>query len=226
MEEKKTTKISLSTFFLIVSIIVIFVMSLLLYQNNKEKNNWKEEVNELNNRVNTIENNKQASKTENKTKENKGENSNKKSYSYSDVKGLYEFEKKIDDEFSAFYTLYLYENGTYKYQYGVEVPEGTIGNYIIEENKIIMNALFATGSDVGAHATSGNITLNINEDGTLSDKNGVIKVQDTNISNTLNNIKLQKTSQEKEKKYLEDIPSINKFLDRTYLYNKFAEEQN
>ena len=226
MEEKKTTKISLSTFFLIVSIIVIFVMSLLLYQNNKEKNNWKEEVNELNNRVNTIENNKQASKTENKTKENNGENSNKKSYSYSDVKGLYEFEKKIDDEFSAFYTLYLYENGTYKYQYGVEVPEGTIGNYIIEENKIIMNALFATGSDVGAHATSGNITLNINEDGTLSDKNGVIKVQDTNISNTLNNIKLQKTSQEKEKKYLEDIPSINKFLDRTYLYNKFAEEQN
>ena len=51
MEEKKVTKISLSTFFLILAIIAICVMGYFIYKLNDDKTKATEKVSELNNQV-------------------------------------------------------------------------------------------------------------------------------------------------------------------------------
>ena len=56
MEEKKTTKISLSTFFLILAIIAICVMGFFIYKLNDDKTKATEKVSELNNQVAKLEN--------------------------------------------------------------------------------------------------------------------------------------------------------------------------
>jgi len=56
MEEKKTIKISLSTFFLILAIIAICVMGYFIYKLNDDKTKATEQVSELNNQVAKLEN--------------------------------------------------------------------------------------------------------------------------------------------------------------------------
>ena len=56
MEEKKVTKISLSTFFLILAIIAICVMGYFIYKLNDDKTKATEKVSELNNQVAKLEN--------------------------------------------------------------------------------------------------------------------------------------------------------------------------
>lgn len=55
MEEKKTIKMSLSTFFLILAIIVIIVMAYFVYKFYNEKNIETEKVSDLNNQVSSLE---------------------------------------------------------------------------------------------------------------------------------------------------------------------------
>ena len=55
MEEKKITKISLSTFFLIIAIIVIGVMGYFVYKLNDDKTKATEELNELKNQINNLQ---------------------------------------------------------------------------------------------------------------------------------------------------------------------------
>ena len=56
MEEKNATKISLSTFFLIISSVVIVVMTYLIFKLNNEKNAETKRIAELNNQISTLEN--------------------------------------------------------------------------------------------------------------------------------------------------------------------------
>lgn len=59
MEEKKTIKISLSTLFLIIAIIVIIVMGIFCYSMYNKKIEVEEQMNILNSKVNNIETNSQ-----------------------------------------------------------------------------------------------------------------------------------------------------------------------
>ncbi len=90
MEEKNATKISLSTFFLILAIIVIIVMGVLIYKLNNEKtteiqksNELQAQVNSLNGSVSNLQGKinsvSETIKQENTTKNN--DNINKKSIS-------------------------------------------------------------------------------------------------------------------------------------------------
>lgn len=58
MENKKATKISLSTFFLILAIIVIVIMSYYIYNLNNEKKSEISKVSELNSQISSLENTK------------------------------------------------------------------------------------------------------------------------------------------------------------------------
>lgn len=71
MEEKKTTKISLSTFFLILAIIAICVMGYFIYKLNDDKVKATEQVSQLNNKVTLLENDKTELKAEITEYENK-----------------------------------------------------------------------------------------------------------------------------------------------------------
>ena len=73
-----------------------------------------------------------------------------KTYSYEDIAGYYTtdfiFNSDKTDSTGASVFLYLYSDGTYSYRYAYNAPYGTIGNYIIKGNTIIMNDIAKTGS--------------------------------------------------------------------------------
>ena len=143
MDEKKKIKISFSTFFLIIAIFVIILMAWLMYRFYNEKD---EPI---------IVNNES------------------KIYLYSTVKGMYTGIAKDSYESDAdrYYDLYLYENGTFKYENHIDIEGGVIGNYTIVNDKILLNYWFSTGSDAGLDAINGKKTLEINEDGSITDSN-------------------------------------------------------
>lgn len=121
-------------------------------------------------------------------------------YSYKDVTGYYSAKEKINSESETItvgYHLYLYEDGTFSYQYIMNAPRGVIGNYIIVDDEIKLNYLFNTGSDASLVATTGSKTLKIKDKDTLVEndaelaKDGGVKTinltRDNNIENSKDN---------------------------------------
>lgn len=96
-------------------------------------------------------------------------------YNYDSVAGYYKenitFSSEKTDSDGASFMLHLYSNGTYSYRYSYAAPFGTIGNYIIKDNTIILNALAETGSGAGINTKLFDVKriLVINEDGSLTD---------------------------------------------------------
>lgn len=100
-----------------------------------------------------------------------------------DLVGVYtakiEFEDNSDDAVrdgdgnsinKASFTLYLFGNGTFKYESTWMVPTGVIGNYIVDENKnVVLNYWFNTSSDVSLYVTKGTKILYVDKDDNLLD---------------------------------------------------------
>lgn len=99
----------------------------------------------------------------------------KNNYTYDDMKGYYSFKdsnpnSEGNEAVSTFeYTLYLSENGTFRYQYVMNTVSSVIGNYIIVDDEIRLNYLFTGGSDAGINATNGSKVLKIKDKNTLVD---------------------------------------------------------
>lgn len=172
MEEKKVITISLSSFFLIIAIIAICVMGFFIYKLNNEKTTATKQVRELNSKVTLLESNKvetkeeviQSSKATNEITKNNAENTinnTAKSYSYSDVKGEYEW--KNENDFGV--QLILSEDGTFGYYFEVG---GITGNYTIVDNTIILNEIFVHGGGLGLVVTKGEKKLTINKDNSIT----------------------------------------------------------
>ena len=79
MDEKQGIKISLSTFFLILAIIVIIIMGYFIYQMYIENNNINNKVEELNSQVSTLENELKTNTSSSNNVENTNINSNSNS---------------------------------------------------------------------------------------------------------------------------------------------------
>ena len=91
----------------------------------------------------------------------------------SDIAGQYtaKFEnlKSDGDMNSASITLSLYENGVFTYVFSQYAPFGTLGNYTIDGDKIVLTNWFNTDSGTGLTFTKGTKTLTINSDGSITD---------------------------------------------------------
>lgn len=128
-------------------------------------------------------------------------------YSYNAIKGLYTYESnmKTQNNFNYEYELYLYENGTFIYYEFEGLKSRAIGNYTIVDNKIILNELFRTGTDVGIKVNKEEIltTLIINSDNTITDEN-----------HDIGSIVLNKEDLLKEKEFLEQNEN-----NITYIFN-------
>lgn len=120
--------------------------------------------------------------TECKGKDTKTNNSeikqtvtNDNNYTYMDIASFYSFKDSNSnsegrEELSTFgYTLYLAENGTFRYQYTMNTVSSVMGNYIIVDDEIRLNYLFTGGSDAGINATNGSKVLKIKDKNTLVD---------------------------------------------------------
>lgn len=223
MEEKKAIKISFSTFFLIITIIAIGIMGFFIYKLNDDKTKATEQVNELNNRVSLLENTEKEPTIIEKTNTNAEITKNssdsvvdntKSDYSYDNIKGLYKYNKKLNADTTAQYELCLLDNGTFSYHYMTEIDHALWGNYIIVNDEIILNQLFTTESDVGIHAIEeGKIKLKINSDGTITDTNELLKVEEQ-YKKLVKEIKLEKSSNKDDIDVLNNT-SINKQIKST-----------
>lgn len=145
-------------------------------------------------------------------------------YTYEDMKGLYTFtgdpvySEGAEGNITPTYNLYLYENGTFNYQYtGVATPQGMVGNYIIEGDKIILNYLYTTGSDVSLTRTTETKTLVIGKDNTLTDNNQPLSLVSSK------SINLEKASESAENEFVENTPSFDKMLNEYPVFNNSNE---
>ncbi len=122
------------------------------------------------------------------------EKTEKENYTYEEMKGLYSYETKTlkdenGNEYKKSYTLYLYENGTFRYRNSTFAPTGYVGNYIITDDIIKLNYLYSTNSGVGLFATKGNTEITINNNKVITmkedlldknNKNGVVLKKEEN----------------------------------------------
>ena len=103
------------------------------------------------------------------------------SYTYKDIAGFYSFKEKntsvTDQDFSLGYNLYLWEDGTFKYQYTMNTESSHLGNYTIVDDEIHLNYLFSGGSDAAINSITGNKVLKITDNNTLVDENGYFASQ-------------------------------------------------
>lgn len=106
-------------------------------------------------------------------------------YSYKNVSGFYSYLLEADGELEESgidgigYYLYLYEDGTFAYIVSAGAPGGTIGNYVIEGDKIKLNSNFAVSSDVSLTVSNDVKELTIGGEDTIVDS-----TRETSISLT------------------------------------------
>lgn len=222
MEDKKSIKLSLSTCFLIVAIIIICIMGLVIYrQTNKNLNTEINTKNTTSSDLSETQSNDTISNitTNNTLIENSTTTSNV--YSYNDIKGIYTYSQKLNDEENAFYNLCLFENGTFYYSFGISNEKGFIGNYIIVDDEVVMNKMFSTGSDASLTAIEGSLKLKINSDNSLNDSNQVLNV-DKVFASKLSNINLKKSTNKDDLELYYNI-NISKMLKNYNLENDYKE---
>ena len=91
----------------------------------------------------------------------------------------YKDETAVDSEGNSnplTFTLNLYDNGIFKYQLNDKyAPVGVIGNYTINNNELILNFLFNTGSSSDINVTQGIKKLTIDSNYNIS---GEVKSKD------------------------------------------------
>lgn len=145
-----------------------------------------------------------------------------KTYTYEEMKGLYSYTGETENdgqgnEYRISADLYLYGNGTYRYINYTNAPHGHIGNYIIVDNKIVLNYLYRTGSGTGITATkeTSEITINSKEELLLSENIGENKIE---INLTKNN------NDEKIKEF--EKTTVNDLIEQEEKMNQAAIKNN
>lgn len=133
---------------------------------------------------------------------NMNDNDNKFEYDYKSIKGLYKYTSETmkdenGNEYEASYNLYLYDNGTFNYRMATMVPYGYMGNYIIEDNTIVLNYLFETNSGAGIDVTTGTKKITITDENTLVDVNQSISIVN------MTSVTLEKATSAEENEFLQ-----------------------
>ncbi len=119
-------------------------------------------------------------------------------YTYEGVKGLYTYTSEAaQNEQDLFYYLYLYENGMFNYKMGTGASFGYIGNYVIKEDKVVLNFLFKIDSGAGVTVSTGSKTITITENDVLVDDNPSVVVDD------MKKVTLKKASSAEEREFLQ-----------------------
>ena len=143
----------------------------------------------------------------NVTEDSESSNKSNNSYTYSQMKGLYTYESNDNNENGELAPvvnkLYLYEDGRFVYMLPVRTPYGYIGNYVIENNKIILNYEYQISGGSSLIVKVGERKdLLFNNDNTISD----------------GSTKLVKENDSKEDEFLKDYDY--KHIIETYTIQK------
>lgn len=212
---KKSTGIILG---IIIGILVI-IIGITAYIAVTNKQNANTEIEKLSEQVSTLEekviNNNQTVKVD----DNKDTSQEK---TFKDVIGIYTYNQNLENANMPTYTLKLYENGTFWYNYGGTnyLLQGKMGNYLVDGDTVILNVWFNHGSDVGRYATNEEIKLKLNSNGEITDNVSRVtpKSASTSASNNIpNTVTLKRSASIDEK----DKKEVNQDIMNTgYLENK------
>ena len=119
-----------------------------------------------------------ADTMEETNKTNDSINIEQENYNVSDIVGYYELvdENDLGSTWGQFYGLSLFNDGTFRYEFGEESNAFIVGNYTIEGNKILLNYLFCGSASEEGHEKGclGNKTLIISNSNTITDQNSYI----------------------------------------------------
>ncbi len=158
--ENKKSKMLIIIFALII-ITLIGIILVLVFKNSsvlEKKNDTDKEVSMKENSTNT-------------SKENKVDDEKDKEevIKVSEICGVYRQETESEDEEvdNVIDELQLYENGMFHFTHAERTEPGCIGNYYIEDNKIILNVLFEHGSDAALYIVGEVYELEIDEDNNI-----------------------------------------------------------
>ena len=86
------------------------------------------------------------------------------------IVGKYEYvtEAKSAEIPSTSYVIELFENGIFRYRTARGGPIGVVGNYVLNNNQIVLNYLLRTGSDTFLDPLKGSNILTINDDNSIT----------------------------------------------------------
>lgn len=161
MEEKKSIKISLSTFFLILALIVIIAMAYYIYI---EKTNTDKEISTLETNAitmqNTINNLQQKVDNNSNTNDNESNITDSENLVTELTLGSYQVTKHIEDAAGVSYAevgVTLASNNLCSVYEGF--GSSFIGTYSIENNKMICNTIIRRGEEGGIGYDEGNIVF-------------------------------------------------------------------
>lgn len=205
MEEKKTIKISMSTFFLIIAIIAICIMGYFLYSSNTKTNDMISKEKELNAKIAKLEDDIASKQTQisatsntvnsgntNSNKVNNDNNDNstiENNLTFSSLSGVYVGDAKVEPgttpDGETEVTLYLYENGSFEYNDSPGLGSGKVGYYTFKDNNLILHEVLLCANDIGRTITNDTMTLKINSDNSITDSklNAVLKKSSQKIEN-------------------------------------------
>ena len=194
MSEKAPIKISLSTFFLVIAILVIIVMGIYLYiekinstktiteleNSNADMENT---IDNLQNKIDTIPNtiSSDTSNTITQTQAtsiptNTSSSSSANNLTYSSLKGTYEGTVSYNGLTDKVH-LTLCKNGMYSYNDIIGTDCAGEGYYTFNGNELTLHQLLRLGNDPGVHIENDTIELKINDDNSITDNklNTVLK---------------------------------------------------
>lgn len=168
MEDKKTIKITLSTFFLILAIIVICVMGFFLYNLNSKNVAMSSYQTELNSKIANLEN-----EISNLNDVESNHSNMESNITFSSLRGMYvgnaEVEPGTTPNEETEVRLYLYENGSYRYENMPGLGACDVGYYTFDDDNLILHQVVACGNDIGRSIVSKTVTLKINHNNTIQD---------------------------------------------------------
>lgn len=144
-------------------------------------------------------------------------------YTYHDLQGLYTYTTETiaedtGDEYTAFYDLYLDENGTFTYRMGTGAPSGYIGNYVIKDDALVLNYWFRTNSGAGLTVTVGSKTLSIASGDTLVDADPSL------IVGNLTSVILKKASAAEEQEYAQYDKDVSYILNNSEILREVTDQ--
>ena len=159
MEQENNTKINVSNIFLIFAIIIIFIMGYLLYSS-------KTKINEIINENSILSNSNYTTPSY---------SSPEKNISFDSLKGIYigniqvEPGTTLDNETEV--SLYLYEDGSFRYYDRPGLGSGIVGYYTFNNTEIILHEILICANDVGRTITNNILTFKLDNNNSILDSN-------------------------------------------------------
>lgn len=202
----------------VVIIIILLVISLGLvgYLGYHITVSDKEKVDEIRDLKKEIE----GLKVDNKELKSNNKTSDKKvNYTLENMEGEYIFksESKKDEngnEYSTNYKLTLNKNGLFKYTLSELYESGIIGNYFIEDDKLILNYVFHHGNDAALDVLNKNSTIKGSYTLKISDKNTIVESNPKVINSREESKQIKLIKNESNQ-----IENIQEMLDNYGIFN-------